>query len=689
MKQASTLFQKSNALFSALLISCSLLFSNNVSAQQPVAVPDDIIGSDAASNALGGWRIFSQGNSAMNITALADVGITPAVGPHSIYTSRTGGAGVNRSFLGYYEEGRTLSSLSAVSWNQYTIQGIDSYLNIFITNGQTVATVVYQPATVPNAWTNHQFNSSAGSSILSVRLGTTFYPLTFSQLMEQFGSWTIYNHPLTFSLPDNASDFIGGIVLVSGSSNPTLPQTHVLDGVSISFTGEAVKAFDFVAPTVNPPSGCAAISVVSYEPGKRIDGSDILPTRQFFNNATGAPQDSDIPVAEDAINFVSLGFGGQIILELEVAIQNGEGNDIQVVETTYGATCQRSPERIKAYASQDGCNFIYLGEGCQDASFDLGIFTWAKYIKLVDVSSSSSIYTNNNNGPEDGYDLDGVVCLNGAASDFTPANLIPGVLTQVIDHTPDSQARRKNNTLIINGTPERRVPSKMLGTPENTNTVNFYSMGFGGFVVVKFDYVVFNGTGNDIRIYETSYGNPSCTNYPERANVEVSLDGITWTDFGTYCQDGQLDIASTGFQGIQYLRLIDRSPLNSNKFPGSADAYDLDGIVDLHACANGVQVRLANSQEEEVIEGLPATFSIYPNPFEENVAINFINESNDKEVLVEVYNSLGALVFAKTNAIGADAIVNQNIDLHSLSAGVYTIRVSCPSFTQTEKLIKQ
>ncbi len=684
-------FRLLNKVFSPIFILGFILFNHSVKAQTQVIIPDNLIANDFASYGTGGWRMLSTGNSSSSIVAVADFNIPENTGPHSIRASRTGGSGINRSFLGYYEESRTLSMLSSVSWNQYSEQGTDSYLNIFITNGQAAATIVYQPATVLNSWTTHTFNSSSSSAALSIRVGSTSTPITYAQLMSQYGTWTIYDHPNTYVAPNTFSDFIGGIVLVSGSSSPILAQTHTYDGVVITFTAETPKSYDFVSPLPTPP-GCSAVSVVSYEPGLRQDGTPVLSTRQFFNNATGAPQNYDVAVPEDQVNFVSLGFGGKIVLELENPIKNGPGDDLRVYETTYGISpnkCQRSPERVKVYASQDGCNYVYLGEGCQDATFNLNTLAWASFIKLVDVSPLNATYVNSNNGPEDGYDLDGIVCLHGIATDLTPSALVPAVLTEVIDHTPDSEARRKNNTLIINGTPERRVTTKMLGIPQNNNTLNFYSMGFGGFVVVKFDYVVFDGIGNDLRIYETSYGNPTCANYPEKANVEVSLDGTTWVDLGTYCQDGTLDIAPTGFQGIQYVRLVDRSPISSTKFPGNADAYDLDGIVDIHACAINSASRLANDDGEEVIEGIPSSASVYPNPFQDKVTVSFINESNDHEVSISIYNLLGALVYSKKYPIASEAFFNQTVDLSELPAGLYTIHTACPSFTQSDKILKQ
>lgn len=673
----------------ALSLSSALFLSLTISGQTQVIVPDNIVSGSLINSTNAGWRLHSRGNSNASLIATSDFGITSSFGPNSIRASRVGGSGINRSFLGYFEGARTLSSLSSFSWNRFSEQGNDSYLNIFITNGQAVATVVYQPTTILNAWSTFTFNNTATTATLTIRYNGQSLPISYANLISQFGTWQIYNHPLQYISPDDASDFIGGIVLVSGSSNPTAAQTHTFDGVSISFEGEAIKTFDFVAPPVIPPSGCFPISVVSYEPLNRQDGTPVLPSRQFFNNAL-IPQNSDATTTEEGVNFVSLGFGGQITLEMENPIFNGPGDDINVYETTFGSAaqvCPKSPEKIKAYASQDGCNFIYLGERCQNGSFDLGIFTWAKFLKFVDCSNINSFFSTGSEGSQDGYDLDGIECTNGIATDLTPANLVSGYLTQAVDFTPNTEARRKNNSLVFTATPNRRVLSNMFGAPQNNNTINFFTLGFGGFVTVKFDYIVFDGPGNDLRIYETSFGNPTCNNYPERALYEISLDGLTWAEYPTICQDGFIDISATGFQGIQYVRISDRSPISSNKFPGTADGYDIDGIVDLHACSASVGKYDANSNEE-IVEGSSSGASIYPNPANELINVSFINESSDNEVSISVHNLMGAVVFTKTYSIQNEAFFNQILDLNQLSSGIYVLRISSASIEQSEKIIK-
>lgn len=42
---------------------------------------------------------------------------------------------------------------------------------------------------------------------------------------------------------------------------------------------------------------------------------------------------------------------------------------------------------------------------CQNADLDLGVLSWAKYIKIEDITNPTTFLANN----QDGYDVDGVV----------------------------------------------------------------------------------------------------------------------------------------------------------------------------------------------------------------------------------------------------------------------------------------
>ena len=117
-----------------------------------------------------------------------------------------------------------------------------------------------------------------------------------------------------------------------------------------------------------------------------------------------------------------------------------------------------------------------------------------------------------------------------------------------------------------------------------------------------------NPAANDLSVTETTFGNPACPAYPEHAQFEGSLDGINWINLGELCLDGELDIAPAGY--IQYLRIKDRSAASS--FSGSADGYDVDGIVAINCiCAGPSGSRLADdvNTPDEIV-----SITVSPNP---------------------------------------------------------------------------
>ncbi len=293
--------------------------------------------------------------------------------------------------------------------------------------------------------------------------------------------------------------------------------------------------------TVNPApvAGCYAASVVSFNQGDSFDGTSVSAIRSNAELALGMPE----PVVTNVVNFVSLGFGGSITLAFEAPIANGEGNDIRIDEATWNNNpCNRYPERADVFASQDGVNFVYLGVACQDASFDLGALSWAQYVRIVDISDLLSF-----SHDADGFDVNGIECLNGAATSLNDDGLVACSLQEIVSYTPGN---RKNGTGVAAA---RNNLANALGTPQNNNTINFTALGFGGTMVAKFDYVVFNQPGNDLRVTETSFGNPSCNNYPEKARVSVSMDNVNWTELGEICQDGEIDFANVNY--AQYIKI--------------------------------------------------------------------------------------------------------------------------------------
>ena len=119
---------------------------------------------------------------------------------------------------------------------------------------------------------------------------------------------------------------------------------------------------------------------MNFNQGLNALGNAVSAIRSNDQLALGMPE----PVVTNVVNFVSLGFSGSITLAFEVPIANGAGNDVRIDEATWGNnTCNNYPEKADVFASQDGTNFIYLGQACHDASFDLGLLLLASLNVLL------------------------------------------------------------------------------------------------------------------------------------------------------------------------------------------------------------------------------------------------------------------------------------------------------------------
>lgn len=163
------------------------------------------------------------------------------------------------------------------------------------------------------------------------------------------------------------------------------------------------------AHAILPPIGYDA-----YNKGEGI--TDVL--RTYPTKALSYDKDyEDGPLADGSYNFVSLGFGGSIILTVldGYSISNGEGYDFKLFETTYGSNANnwdsyKETAHVFAYDGQyttGGDNWYELGFAYQDGEFDLKDLPFTTAIKIVDVSNKLDF-----TGVADGYDLDGLVVRN-------------------------------------------------------------------------------------------------------------------------------------------------------------------------------------------------------------------------------------------------------------------------------------
>lgn len=415
---------------------------------------------------------------------------------------------------------------------------------------------------------------------------------------------------------------------------------------------------------------CFASQVVSFEQGDRLDGTNVAADRSNPANALGEAE----PVVTGTVNFTSLGFGGSITLAFDYPIANGPGSDIQINEATWNyPTCASYPESADVFASQNGTDFVYCGSVCRDGSVDLGPLSWASFIRIVDASDLISF-----SAGDDGYDVNGIACLNGPALDLTDDGLVNCTLQEIVSYTPGS---RKNGTAVP---ADRANPANALGEPQNNNTVNFVALGFGGSMVGKFDYVVFNRAGNELKITETSYGNPSCTNYPERAKISVSIDNVNWTDLGELCQDGQVDFGTVPY--AQYIKITDMSSTASNRFNGVADGYDVDAVVVLNNSCGTTGARLAQFDNTETPDD-GIVVSLYPNPVEEYATLSIEGLSTEMPFVVDIIDASGRIVRTENIRIGVEnpyAILHVN----ELSRGIYQVSIKNNDYSTVYRMIK-
>ncbi|MDD3647114.1 MAG: hypothetical protein PHS44_01250 [Candidatus Dojkabacteria bacterium] len=138
------------------------------------------------------------------------------------------------------------------------------------------------------------------------------------------------------------------------------------------------------------------------------------------------------------------------------------------------------------------------------------------------------------------------------------------------------QGLRKNGSQVL---ASRSTPESALDMPDATTNPDsgFVSLGFRGWIELRFMYPVADVDGMDLSFHEVTNGRGS---YPqEKAKVEVSQDGVNWEIAGEVTNDESidyLDFATTGLKWIQYVRITDTT--DSSIHDNISDGYDLDAV---------------------------------------------------------------------------------------------------------------
>ena len=166
---------------------------------------------------------------------------------------------------------------------------------------------------------------------------------------------------------------------------------------------------------------------------------------------------------------------------------------------------------------------------------------------------------------------------------------------------------------LTNGTrqpvAERQNAANALGAPQETDVINFVSLGLNGNIVLELSSPVYNHNKNGIKvknpksinygaldmadmvIVETSYGRSQSNcgpdqnrNYPERIMVygKQSLTDSSWVLLTATpeCRSSFIDVApavAAGLAYVKYIKIVDVT--NPRYFPGNADGFDVDGVI--------------------------------------------------------------------------------------------------------------
>jgi hypothetical protein len=175
-------------------------------------------------------------------------------------------------------------------------------------------------------------------------------------------------------------------------------------------------------------NSCYATRVVSFTQGPRADNRGVIdPLRSIPLRALGAPQE------DKHHSFVSLGFGGELVLELGSNLYDDGSTDadLMVVETTWGwahRPCYDGKgagtlETMMLHVSANGEDWVQVsGNFCRNVKVDLspvvgkGMLPYVRYIKITDTSNPADFNRSGN-----GYDVDGIITCRELFEDM-PTN---------------------------------------------------------------------------------------------------------------------------------------------------------------------------------------------------------------------------------------------------------------------------
>lgn len=234
-------------------------------------------------------------------------------------------------------------------------------------------------------------------------------------------------------------------------------------------------------------------------------------------------------------------------------------------------------------------------------------------------------------------------------------------------------------------------PYWALGEPdafESGTGIHHYALGYNGYIVLRMSSVINDVPGNDFTLYEFSAGEPAFAKNPERAEVQISKNGVNWVSLGltspVTCQgtlDHTFDIDGK-LSWFRYVKVIDKTDRNARilntacaptavpAFDGLSDGFDLDAII----CAQGT----ATIAREETLFGadLPGSSSsaLYPNPATDWLTIDLSkqNTATETQAEVRIRDLSGSTLYQKIHILEAGTT---RVQVSSYRTGIYILHI--------------
>ncbi len=166
------------------------------------------------------------------------------------------------------------------------------------------------------------------------------------------------------------------------------------------------------------------------------------------------------------------------------------------------------------------------------------------------------------------------------------SNYNPGPVADFVSSILDVRPARSNPANAVGAVD---AANNDVNIGESSGTVQFVSLGYGGSIELQFSTPICNIPGNDLKIWETSYGNSSnCVSWPERAAVWARQDAcqpwVLLTPEEGNCLDFELDLGFLSW--ASEIKIEDRT---NELFPAfqaqNQDAFDVDGVEGYVGCA--------------------------------------------------------------------------------------------------------